>query len=129
MTKKTFDHCAFQVSDIDTAINWYVNVLGFEFLFKGDNILENEVYAFLSYGESRLELIQDLGQEFVKPIIRKPYCPHLCLQVDNMKSALEIISKNNLTIIKGPFEIESKETWIYFADPDNNVLEFIEWYS
>lgn len=129
MSKKKFDHCAFQVSNIDNAIDWYVKVLGFEWLFKGDNILENEVYAFLTYGESRLELIQDLSQEFVKPIIRKPFCPHLCLEVDSMQTALEIIKNNGIRIVKGPLEIENKEKWIYFADPDNNILEFIEWYS
>jgi len=129
MSKKKFDHCAFQVSNIDNAIDWYVKVLGFELLFKGDNFLENEVYAFLSYGESRLELIQDLSQEFVKPIIRKPFGPHLCLEVDSMQTALEIIKNNGIRIVKGPLEIENKEKWIYFADPDNNILEFIEWYS
>jgi hypothetical protein len=25
--------------------------------------------------------------------------------------------------------IEGEETWVYFADPDNNVLEYIQWYK
>lgn len=129
MSKKKFDHCAFQVSNIDNAIDWYEKVLGFELLFRGDNTPENEVYAFLSYGESRLELIQDLGQEFEQPIIQKPFCPHLCLEVDSMQIALEIIKNNGIRIVKGPLEIVNKEKWIYFADPDNNILEFIEWYD
>jgi lactoylglutathione lyase len=126
---KKFDHSAFQVSDIDKAIKWYCDILGFELLFKGANEGENEVYCFLSYGESRLELIQDLGQEFEKPVIKKPFCPHVCLQIDSMKAALKLIKKHNIHVIKGPLEIKDEETWIYFADPDNNVLEFIEWYN
>ena len=27
------------------------------------------------------------------------------------------------------FEIEGEETWVYFADPDGNVLEYIQWYN
>jgi lactoylglutathione lyase len=42
---------------------------------------------------------------------------------------LEIIENNGIRIVKGPLEIENKEKWIYFADPDNNILEFIEWYN
>lgn len=82
---KKFDHSAFQVSDIKRAIKWYCEVLGFELLFKGANEGKNEVYCFLSYGESRLELIQDLGQEFEKPVIKKPFCPHVCFQIDSMQ--------------------------------------------
>ena len=32
-------------------------------------------------------------------------------------------------IIRGPLEIENEETWVYFSDPDGNVLEYIEWYK
>jgi lactoylglutathione lyase len=32
-------------------------------------------------------------------------------------------------ILRGPLEIPGEETWVYFADPDNNVLEYIQWYQ
>jgi catechol 2,3-dioxygenase-like lactoylglutathione lyase family enzyme len=128
MSSYNFDHTAFQVSDMDKAIAWYKNTLGFEFLFRGTNEEEKEEYAFLKYGESRLELIQDLLTPYEKPIIKKPFCPHLCLEVESMELALKIINDHGLTIVRGPLEIKDEETWVYFADPDHNILEFIQWY-
>jgi lactoylglutathione lyase len=31
--------------------------------------------------------------------------------------------------VKGPLKIENEETWVYFSDEDNNVLEYIQWYN
>ncbi len=124
-----FDHTAFQVSDIDLAIKWYVQKLNFKFLFQGINEGEKEAYSFLSYGNSKLELIQDLVIPFVKPEIKKPFCPHLCLKIDDMEVGLKFLKQNNIPILRGPMLIENEETWVYFADPDNNVLEFIQWFN
>lgn len=129
MSSYNFDHAAFQVSDMDAAIAWYKSTLGFEFLFRGTNYEEKEEYAFLQYGSSRLELIQDLVTPYEKPIIKKPFCPHVCLEVESMAVALKILKDHNLTIVRGPLEIKGEETWVYFADPDHNILEFIQWYN
>jgi len=128
-TKKRFDHSAFQVSDLTAAINWYCEKLGFELIFRDINKEEKEAYAFLKYGASRLELIQDLVTPYEKPIVKKPFCPHVCLEIENMKAALQVLEANNIPIVRGPLEIKDEETWVYFTDPDNNVLEFIEWYK
>ena len=90
---------------------------------------EKEEYAFLKYGESRLELIQDLVTPYEIPIIKKPFCPHVCLEVESMELALKILKHHDLNIVRGPLEIAGEETWVYFADPDHNILEFIQWYT
>ncbi len=46
-----------------------------------------------------------------------------------MKSSVEELKKKNIPIIKGPFGIKDEETWVYFSDLDNNILEFIQWYK
>jgi lactoylglutathione lyase len=127
--KMNFDHAAFQVSDMALAIKWYTEKLGFKFLFQGTNEEQREEYSFLSYGDSKLELIQDLVIPYEKPKIKKPFCPHVCLEVGDMQKALEILNKNNIPILRGPLMIEGEETWVYFADPDNNILEFIQWFN
>jgi catechol 2,3-dioxygenase-like lactoylglutathione lyase family enzyme len=119
---------AFQVSDMGSSINFYTQKLGFKLNFRSTNEEEQEEYAFLEYGNARLELIQKLKEEYQKPEIKKPYCPHLCLEVENMKQSVEILKKNNIYIIRGPLEIKDEETWVYFSDPDNNILEYIKWY-
>ena len=123
-----FDHVAFQVSDMDSSINFYTQKLGFKLNFRSINEEEQEEYAFLEYGNASLELIQNLKEEYKKPEIRKPYCPHFCLEIENMKQSVETLGKNNISIIRGPLEVKDEETWVYFSDPDNNVLEYIQWY-
>lgn len=31
-----------------------------------------------------------------------------------------------IKIVHGPLLIEKEATWVYFVDPDNNVLEYIQ---
>jgi len=125
----SFDHVAFQVSDMDSSISFYTQKLGFKLNFRSTDEEEQEEYAFLEYGNTRLELIRNLKGEYVKPEIKKPYCPHLCLEVENMKQSIETLKKKNIFIIKGPLEAKDEETWVYFSDPDNNILEYIQWYK
>jgi lactoylglutathione lyase len=85
--------------------------------------------AFLSRGTALLELIQDLVHEFVLPPLRKPFCPHYCLEVADLEQAVAELRAHQIQILKGPLRIEQEETWVYFADPDHNILEYIQWFS
>ncbi|HVO68658.1 MAG TPA: VOC family protein [Aggregatilineaceae bacterium] len=124
-----YDHTAFQVSDMDTAIAFYVDKLGFAFNFRATNADEGEEYALLTLGDVRLELIQDLTlADYLKPDIKPPYCPHLAIETGDMEGIVARLKQNGVPIIRGPLQIEDEETWVYFADPDHNVLEYIQWF-
>lgn len=123
------DHCGFQVKNLDSAIEFYTEKLLFKLDYRAVNEKEQEEYAFLSLGKARVELIQDLLNEYDIPAIKKPYCPHFCIEIDDMEKALADLKARDIKIIKGPLTIENEETWVYFADPDNNVLEFIQWFN
>ena len=125
----SFDHCAFQVSDMTRAIQFYTEKLSFSLNFRATNDAEQEEYAFLSLGNLRLELIQDLVTTYMPPEIKKPYCPHVCIEVPDMKAAIDHLKKQNIRIIKGPLEIANEEAWVYFTDDDNNILEYIQWFK
>jgi hypothetical protein len=70
-----------------------------------------------------------LKNEYLKPEIRKPYCPHLAIEVDDMKLAFKSLKENKINIIRGPLKLKDEETWVYFSDPDNNILEYIQWHK
>ena len=123
------DHCGFQVKNMDSAIKFYTEKLLFKLDYRAINEEEQEEYAFLSLGKARLELIQDLMNEYDIPEIKKPYCPHFCIEIDDMEKALSNLKALNIKIVKGPLKIEGEETWIYFADEDNNLLEYIQWFN
>lgn len=123
------DHCGFQVKDMDKAILFYTGKLSFTLDFRSINEDEQEEYAFVSLGEARLELIQDMQNEYQIQEIKKPYCPHFCIEVQDMEIALRELKAKGVNIVKGPLKIENEETWVYFSDEDNNVLEYIQWYN
>lgn len=123
------DHCGFQVKNLDSAIKFYTEKLLFKLDFRAINEEEKEEYAFLSLGKARLELIQDLVNDYNIPEIKKPYCPHFCIEIEDMEKAHNYLKAMNIRIVKGPLKIENEETWIYFADEDNNILEYIQWFN
>lgn len=101
--------------------------LGFRFLFDGKNEKAAERYAFLDHNGARLELIETEHETYRPSMPEPPFCPHLCFEAENMDSVLKMLRENELTILDGPNEIPNSEQWIYFADPDMNVLEYIVW--
>ena len=123
------DHGGFQVTDMDRAILFYTQKLSFKLDFRGVNEEEKEEYAFVSHGNARLELIRDMVNGYERPAIKKPYCPHFCMEIEDMEEAMQELNEKKIKIIKGPLKIEGEETWVYFADEDNNVLEYIQWYN
>ncbi|EHQ24815.1 VOC family protein [Mucilaginibacter paludis] len=124
-----FDHAALQVQNMDRAIAFYTEKLGFTLNNRAINQEEQEEYAFISAGNVRIELIQDLTNDYTLPILKKPFCPHLCVEVEDLEVAVRDLEAMEIPILRGPLEIENEETWVYFSDPDHNVLEFIQWYN
>ena len=126
----THDHTAFQVGNVDQAIEFYVNKLGFTLVSRAVNPEEREAYAFLALEDLRLELIQDLSTaSYVKPTVQPPYCPHLAIQTDDMVEAVTRLKQAGVSILRGPLEMKGEDTWLYFYDPDNNILEYVQWYG
>lgn len=122
-----YDHGAFRVSNLEKAIDFYVNKLGFKLLFRSNAEQYGEKGAFLEYNGARLELLETIGVTYIPKRPERPYFPHLCFETNNMDEVIENLKKNNIEILDGPNEIPGSEKWLYFMDLDLNVLEFIMW--
>jgi hypothetical protein len=46
-----------------------------------------------------------------------------------MAQTVAMLKKRGVPILRGPLAIEGEETWVYLTDPDQNVLEFIQWFN
>lgn len=123
------DHVAVPVSDMDAALRFYGEQLGLKFMFREVDPVEQEDFAYFELEGGNLELLKGLAQPFEKPDIKPPYCPHLALATSDMNATLHMIQEQGLRLIKGPLKIEGKVTWLYLADPDNNVIEFVQWFD
>lgn len=122
-----YDHGAFRVSNLEKAIAFYTGKLGFRQLFLVDSEAFGERGVFLEYHGARLELIETIGVPYQPAVPARPYCPHLCFEADDMDEVLAVLRKHGIPILDGPNEIPGSEQWIYFTDPDGNVLEYIVW--
>lgn len=126
------DHVALQVSDLDAAVSFYTETLGLKLLFRTVDELHHETFCFLQLEGANLELLQQLDpqnrpQAFSPPPIRAPYCPHVALAADDLDGLLAKLQDDGVFVIKGPMEIPGKVRWAYIHDPDNNVIEFVQW--
>ncbi len=121
------DHVALPVSDMNTAIQFYAEKLGLPVMSREIDPVQQEEFTFLALQGGNLELLKSLAHPFEKPNIQPPYCPHLALTTDDMAATLNLLAQHRIPIIKGPLQIEGKVTWLYVADPDNNVIEFVQW--
>ncbi len=37
------------------------------------------------------------------------------------------LTEQDISILRGPLIVEGEVRWLYFADPDNNVIEYVQW--
>lgn len=122
-----YDHGAFRVNNLEKATQFYTEKLGFQMLFTVDSEEFGEKGVFLEYNGARLELIETLGIPYHPAMPERPYCPHLCFEADDMDEVIAMLKQHDIPILDGPNEIPGSERWLYFADPDRNVLEYIVW--
>jgi len=126
------DHFAFRVSDMDAAIAFYTDKLGLKLMFRELDEGHHEAFAFLELDGGNLELLQMLD-ESNRPIPRDypapapPYTPHLAIETENLDALADALRTKGIAILKGPLEIPGQVRWLYLSDPDNNVLEFVQW--
>ena len=126
------DHFAFSVSDLDKAIKFYQDILGLKLLSKTVDEEHHEAFAFFELAGGKLELLQLLdenknGAGFKKRKIKQPFCPHLAIKAENLDMFVSDLSEKKVNVVKGPMEISGQVKWLYIADPDNNIIEFVEW--
>jgi len=126
----TQDHMAFEVSDMDAALAFYEGVLGMKLMFRKTDEEHHEEFAFLELDGGNLELLRTLSKSAIpnpQSPIPNSYCPHLALKTDDLDGVVRMLNEKRIPILKGPLEIQGEVRWMYLADPDSNILEFVQW--
>ena len=125
------DHFAFEVSDLDASLKFYVDILEFKLETTFMDPQEHETLAIVETTGGKLELIQVLDennqpQRFEPVVLRKHFCPHLALQTDDIEKTLTHLRLHEVALVRGPLEIPGLVKWFYICDPDQNVIEFFQ---
>ncbi len=123
---KGIAHLAFQVADMDKAVRFYEDGLGFtqKFILKDDA------------GNPWIVYLQVASDQFIElfyahePLVRRPAVTgyqHLCIEVDDIKSVAADLAAKGIAI-DHPVTLgldHNYQCWIH--DPDGNPIELMEY--
>ena len=125
----SLDHIAITVQDMDRAVDFYRDVLGFEVL--GQLMLNDDTLklVFLQAGSARLELFayteegrrndasdrnEDLGFK------------HLAFHVNDVDAVATRLHEHGVDFTVEPTDAAGGVRLAFFRDPDGNLLEIID---
>ena len=113
------DHVALSVCDVETASQWYIDVLGFERRFPG---MWNGVPTFIGKGTTALALFPMRGEAVVEASRRGIRMLHLAFRAtrDGFVAAQQDLRQRGIAFEFQDHEISHS---IYFRDPDGHELE------
>jgi catechol 2,3-dioxygenase-like lactoylglutathione lyase family enzyme len=134
----TAHHVGITVHDLDRAVEFYREVLGFgeldRFTVSGSEFASaidvegaTGTFAHLDAGGTRLELIEyePEGESIPTEKINGPGATHLGLSVANIEDFYESLP-DAIETLNEPQTTESGSTILFVRDPEDNLVELIE---
>jgi methylmalonyl-CoA/ethylmalonyl-CoA epimerase len=127
-------HVGISVRNIEEAIEWYKNILGFELLWSRDFAELKSKIAFLKNGDFEIELFEhyesiQIPKERLMPKedIQTQGTKHIAFGVDDIVSLFKEFKNKDVDIVFGPIESPPKDAIFGFIrDPSGVLIEFIE---
>jgi catechol 2,3-dioxygenase-like lactoylglutathione lyase family enzyme len=138
-------HLGLSTPDLDRAIGFYRDLLGFELIARFSKPPGSEGMAemldlpgagfsaaLLRSGPTMIEIFEFSAPEPVRAPARRRVCDHglthLCLQVDDVKAEFERLSAAGM-FFHCPPQTGDGASFVYGRDPDGNAIELIEFAS
>lgn len=123
---KGIAHAAFTVSDMESSLRFYCDVLGFKKAFElnDDNGKPCIVYIKVCDGQF-VELFYSDGEDTGVNSKKIGYS-HLCLEVDDILEIAERIKGNGLKLDAEPMQGKDLNYQCWVRDPDGNRIEFMQ---
>ena len=136
-------HTAISTGDLDRAVRFYKDLLGFEEIFSSawevgavvaDNITglkdSSARLVMLKAGNACIELFQYASPRPKPGEPRRPVCDHgithICLDVTDIAAEYERLKAAGMPFHCPPQEFEEGIRATYGRDPDGNVVELLE---
>jgi lactoylglutathione lyase len=122
---KAIGHIAVSVKDIERSMDFYVNKLGFEEMFRLER--DNRLWiVYLRITDTQfIELFPEGVGDSAPPFANVGY-NHLCLEVDDIDAAIAEITARGVTLTaeKKLGVDHNYQAWI--ADPEGNRIELMQ---
>jgi len=125
-------HIAIAVHDMDTALEFYSDALGLEITDRRDEPSEGVEIAFLTAGQSLIELVRPLHSDnsigrFLEK--RGEGLHHVCLAVSDLDSAIVQLRAQGTQILNEEPQVNTDGTRYVFIHPKSShgvLLELVE---
>ena len=133
MPKTTrINHIAIVVDDIEAALKFWRDSLGLELSHVEDVPDQESIVAFLSVGNSEIELVKTTSDEsgvarFLQN--RGPGIHHICLEVDDIEASLESLKTKDVQLINETPLIGTGGKKIAFIHPKSTHGVLVELYE
>ena len=125
-------HCGLSVPDLEAAIRWYREMLGFGLEMRQEMTHVPLKGAFLRRGDYRIELFEVPGAAPLPPQrrnvdedLRTHGTKHMALTVPNVRQALEFLRARGVEVAMEPMEVEGTVA-CYIRDNSGILIELVE---
>lgn len=129
---KRIDHVAVLVDDIESALNFWRDGLGLEVTHVEDVPDMHSIVAFLSTGDSELELVKPTDEESGIARYRNKRgsgMHHICLEVDDIKAFINHLQTSNIRMINDEPIVGTGGKLIAFIHPESTQGVLVELYE
>jgi catechol 2,3-dioxygenase-like lactoylglutathione lyase family enzyme len=126
ITVARMDHIGLMVTDIDSAVAWYVNAFGFSVADRWANEEAAMAWAHLERDGVRIELVQ--RAELAAPDPGVTGYHHLALVVADCTDAVSALVTAGATVVFAPSYFDRHDMdWSFVQDPFGNILELVSY--
>jgi len=131
---KYLDHIVFNVSDMDSVLDFYINILGLiperlelfrlgEAPFPSVRVNDTTIIDFFPIGQA-----DSRSTELKQSLPSTKDINHLCFTVSeiDMSHLMMSLKAKNITVVEGPvqrFGAQGNATSIYIQDPEGRIIE------
>lgn len=129
---KNINHIAIVVEEIDSALEFWRDVLGLE-VGQIEEVPEQKArVAFLPSGESKIELVEPTtGDSGIARYLQKrgPGMHHLCIEIDDIESMLKQLKAHGIRLINQSPQIGADGRKYAFIHPESTNGVLLELYQ
>ena len=119
---KGIAHTAFDVYDMEKALDFYCNVLGLQKVFEIRDDDNNPWIEYIKVADGQfIELFYNRQNEG-----NKGSYSHLCLEVEDINETAERLREKGIVIDHGPSMGKDGNYQCWAKDPDGNRIEFMQ---
>jgi methylmalonyl-CoA/ethylmalonyl-CoA epimerase len=132
MSQIKIDHIAVVVDDLQSALGFWQNALGLELGGVEDVKDEAVEVAFLSVGNSHIELVKPTTNDsgIAKYLAKRgPGMHHLCLAVEDIESAMAKLASSGIELINETPRTKPNGTRYAFVHPKSTGGVMVELYE